>query len=150
MLNRRMILIVLATALAGFAAWGLTPVVQAQGVVNNQIRSVKLIVAYDEDVEKHFNVIPWKAGMTVKDVLEHARSMPAPRGLVYESAGDGERGFLKAIDGLANEGGGQGKRNWLFRVNDTPGSRSFAATEVASGDTIEWRFTSYGWAVPNE
>lgn len=112
---------------------------------DNVFRSVKLVVEYGEGFEKRYTALAWKKGMSVADAMGAARSMPAPRGLAFESVGAGERAFLKSIDGVANEGGAQGARNWLYWINDEFADESFGAGELKPGDTATWRFIAHDW-----
>lgn len=110
------------------------------------VRSVELVIDYGEDVQKVYGLVPWKPDMTVQDVLNHARGLPAPRGLAYQSNGTGERAFLTSIDGLANEGGGAERKNWIFEVNGVMGQSSFGVARVQAGDKIGWRFRTHDWS----
>ncbi|MDX2114154.1 MAG: DUF4430 domain-containing protein [Planctomycetota bacterium] len=118
--------------------------------VGGDAKQVELLVEYSDSVSKRWKQIPWTPGMTVKGVLDHAAGLSGPSRLAYEAKGTGERSLLTSIDGLANEGGGASSRNWLFKVAGKAGQASFAVSEVAAGDTIEWRFAPYGWAEPGK
>ena len=100
--------------------------------------TVALAIDYDDGVEKHFRELPWKAGMTVLDVVQAAQRHPRGSQFVYRSEGD--TAFLTQIDDVKNEGSG---RNWIFSINGQLGKRSFAVTEVKSGDRVLWKFTQY-------
>lgn len=101
-------------------------------------RVVHLIVDYSDGSEKHFPALQWREGMTVLDALRAAQSHP--RGIRFESKGSGETAFLVSIDGLANEGGGSGERNWLFEVNGKLGNRSCGDFQLKASDTVKWMF----------
>lgn len=100
--------------------------------------TVRLVIDYGDGVEKHFTALAWKDGMTIRDVLEAAQSHS--RGIKYTCRGKDATAFLTDIDGLENEGSG---KNWVFRVNDKLGTKSFAVTPVKAGDTVLWRFGEY-------
>lgn len=100
--------------------------------------TVALVIDYGDGVEKHFRELPWKAGMTVLDVIKAAEQHPRGSKFVYRSAGD--TAFLTQIDDVKNEGSG---RNWIFSINGELGKRSFAVTEVKSADRVLWKFTQY-------
>jgi hypothetical protein len=100
--------------------------------------SVALVIDYDDGVEKHFRELPWKAGMTVLDVIQAAQRHPRGSQFVYR--GEGDTTFLTQIDDVKNEGSG---RNWIFSINGQLGKRSLALTEVKSGDRVLWKFTQY-------
>jgi len=76
--------------------------------------------------------------MTVADFLMEAQKKER---LTFKMKGEGKTAFLTEIDGVKNEGG-LGK-NWVFRVNDELGDRSFAVFPVKAGDKIEWKFDTY-------
>lgn len=99
---------------------------------------VRLVIDYHDGVEKHFNAISWKSGMTVMDAMQVAKKHP--RGISFEHKGKGATALLTKIDDVENEGRG---RNWLYRVNGEPGDRSMGIFELQAGDTILWRFDNY-------
>lgn len=99
---------------------------------------VTLVIDYADGVEKHFRQLPWKAGMTVLDVMQAAQRHPRASQFVYRSKG--KTAFLTQIDDLKNEGRG---RNWIFSINDEVGKRSFAVSEVKAGDRVLWKFAQY-------
>lgn len=105
--------------------------------------TVRLVIDFGEGFEKHFNKLPWIEGMTVKSAMEAAKALPPPREMTFESKGEGERGMVVTIDGLANEGAGKSTRNWLFWVNDAPGEKSYAIMPMNPGDVATWRFATY-------
>jgi hypothetical protein len=108
-------------------------------------KHVTLVVEYGEGVEKRWSRLDWKAGVTVAQVLSAADAMPGPLGLELVARGDGERFFVKEIDGLANQGGGKADRNWLFFVNGEMAKKSAGIVEVSAGDTIVWRYIPFDW-----
>lgn len=107
---------------------------------DNQFRTVSLILTYTEGVEKHYTLIPWTKGMTALDALKHAKAMPAPMGLTLDFTGSGETAFVRAIDGLRNEGGGNGARNWTYTVNDELAKASAGVVTLNPGDTVRWTY----------
>jgi hypothetical protein len=100
--------------------------------------TVRLIIDYGDGVEKHFTALAWKDGMTILDVLEAAKAHA--RGIKFTCRGKESTAFLTEMDGLENEGSG---KNWVFRVNDKLGTKSFAITPVKAADTVLWRFGEY-------
>lgn len=134
----------LAKRVAGWCAVGLAVACILSGM--NRIASatepakptVALVIDYDDGVEKHFRQLPWKAGMTVLDVLQAAKQHP--RGIQFVYRGASDTAFLTQIDDVKNEGRG---RNWIFSVNGELGQRSFAATQVKASDRVLWKFTQY-------
>ncbi|MCA9124009.1 MAG: DUF4430 domain-containing protein [Planctomycetaceae bacterium] len=99
---------------------------------------VRLVIDYHDGVEKHFNAIAWKSGMTVMDAMQAAKKHP--RGISFEHKGKGATVLLTKIDDVENEGRG---RNWLYRVNGDPGDRSIGIYELKPGDAVLWRFDNY-------
>ena len=103
------------------------------------VESVVLIVDYGDGVQKQFNAVPWRDKMSVEDVMKFASEHP--RGVKISMRGKGPTAFLYKIDDLENQGG-RGM-NWIFRVNNTLGDRSFAVHRLKPGDTVLWRFGKY-------
>jgi hypothetical protein len=121
------------------AAWiGLTTpaLAEAQEASPAEAKQVvSLVIDYGDGAEKHFTALPWRKGMTVLDALDEARKHP--RGIRYEHRGTGATVFVTQIDDLTNEGAG---RNWTYRVNDKPATRSCGIFELLANDAILWRF----------
>ena len=118
----------------------------SRGVGDNQAAAadeqpaarVSLLIDYGDGAQKVFTRLPHKDGMTVLDVMEAAKAHK--HGITFEFRGQGEGALLTRIDDLTNQGRG---RNWLYRVNDKPGDRSFAVFPVKAGERVEWRFDVY-------
>lgn len=106
-----------------------------------EARTVRLIIDYNDGVEKHFTAVPWKKGMTVLDAMKFAKH--CAHGIAFEYKGRGETALLTRIDDLANEGGGPGKKNWIYRVNDKLANKSFGVFELNASDVVLWKFTTY-------
>jgi hypothetical protein len=103
--------------------------------------TVRLVIDYDNGVEKHYTRLAWREGMTVLDAMREAeRLRPA---IAFEFRGSSERAFLTQMDGFTNEGGGEGKRNWILRVQDKLADRSFAITQLKRGEVVLWRFDKW-------
>ena len=105
-----------------------------------QTKTVRLVIDYGDGVEKHFTTIAWKKDMTVLDVMNEAKA--GTHGIAFQFTGSGSTAFLTKIDDLQNEGGGSGKRNWLFWVNSNLGDKSFGAYKLESSDVVSWKFTA--------
>lgn len=101
-------------------------------------KAVTLIIDYGDGVEKRFAALTAAKDATVLDVLNAAQKHA--RGIRFEYKGKGETGLLTQIDDVKNEGAG---RNWIFRVNDKLGDRSFAISPVQAGDVVLWKFAEY-------
>ncbi len=104
-------------------------------------KKVRLIVDYADGMEKHFTRIAWKPGLTVLDTLETASKHR--RGTKFKHTGSGATAFVAEIDDLKNEGGGTGKKNWIYLVNDKLGDRSCGVFELKADDKVVWRFGNY-------
>ena len=100
---------------------------------------VRLIIDYGDGVQKHFTQLPWRQEMTVLDALLLAHKHP--RGIRLEYRGKAATAMVTGIDDLTNQGG-QG-RNWIYRVNREPGSRSCGIQPLEAGDTVLWKFETY-------
>ena len=107
-------------------------------VAADKTELVKLVINYNDGVEKHFTAIDWKPEMTVLDVMLAAKKHP--RGIDFEYKGKGQTALLTKIDDVANEGRGH---NWLYRVNGKPGDRSMGVFVLKPGDTVLWKFDKY-------
>jgi hypothetical protein len=105
-----------------------------------QSKSIRLVIDYGDGVEKHFTAIAWKKDMTVLDAMNEAKA--GPRGIAFRFTGAGATAFLTKIDDLENEGGGAGKRNWLYWVNKDLGDKSFGAYKLEASDVVTWKFTA--------
>ncbi len=104
---------------------------------------VRLVVEYGSGVEKHFNEIAHEDGLTVFGAMRVASALPEPLALGFEHRGRGETVFVRSIDGLANEGGNRGDRNWTYLVNGERASRSCGVEQLEAGDVVRWRYAPY-------
>lgn len=104
-------------------------------------QAVQLEIDYGDGVQKTFGRIPWKEGMTVKDMMDVAKS--GGHGIQYQFTGSGDTAFLTRIDDVKNEGGGATARNWVYSVGGKPADRSFGVYKVKSGDDVAWKFDVY-------
>jgi len=101
-----------------------------------QIPTASLTIDFGNGVRREFERVPWKAGMTIGDLLRAARNM-AP-GVTFTQQGEGKMALLTSIDGVAN--GAADGRFWLYDVNGRPGEVSFDLHPVAAGDRVLWVF----------
>lgn len=97
---------------------------------------VRLEIDFGNGAARHYHALPWKAGMTVADVMMAAREFQP--GISYVQIGEGASGFLTQLEGLKNEGASG--RNWRYEVAGTPGTKSFCLQEVAPGEQVRWWF----------
>lgn len=100
--------------------------------------TVRLIVDYGNSVEKHYNALPWKDGLTVLDALKLAQE--SKPGIEFRASGGGETALVSGIDGFANRRGGPDGRNWVFRVNDQLAVRSCGVEVLKPGDIVVWKY----------
>ncbi len=118
---------------------GLLFLVPASTVVRgDDAKTVRVVIDYNDGVEKHFNAIEWKSEMTVLDAMIAAKEHP--RGISFEYKGRGATALLTKIDNRGNEGRGL---NWLYKVNGKPGDRSIGIFALEAGDTVLWKFDKY-------
>ena len=99
--------------------------------------TVSLTLDFGNGAKKEFAALPWQGEMTVADLLEQARKFRP--GIEFTQVGQGESGFLTALDGLANEGG-EG-RNWIYRVDGRHANVSFCLEKIEPGTHVLWTFT---------
>lgn len=128
--------IVAAACLTGLA----DPPAPAAPPTDAAARLVRLTIDYGDGVQKVFTSLEHRAEMTVLDALLDASRHP--RGITVEHTGRGQTAFVRRIDDLANQGGGAGKRNWLFLVNGKKGTRGSGVTTLAPGDQVAWEFSA--------
>src|SRR5690606_12656524 len=103
--------------------------------------TVKIVVDYGDDSEKHLNRIPFTEGMTVLQALNLAQIHP--HGVKVSVKGTGEMAMVEGIDGLTNEVGiGEGK-NWIYRVNGEQPTKSCGVYTLAPDDVILWKFEKF-------
>lgn len=103
--------------------------------------TVRVRIDYGNGVEKHYNAIGWRAGMTVLDALGAARD--ARPGIEFRHRGRGETAFVYEIDGFANGPAGRESMNWLFSVNDELMKRSCGVVELSAGDVVRWSYEKW-------
>ncbi len=111
------------------ADWTLSP--QPTG------ETVSLTINFGNGVKKEFEALPYRIEMTVVDLLAAARDFRP--GITFTQVGTGESGFLRSLDGLANQGA-EG-RNWLYQVDGQHAHASFCLEKVGPGGHILWKFT---------
>ena len=98
--------------------------------------TVSLEIHFGNGARRSFDALPWRQGMTVADLMRLARDFrPSIR---YEQRGKDAEAFLESLEGV--EGGGDGQRNWLYRVNGELGDKSFGVFELNPGDEVTWSF----------
>jgi len=93
---------------------------------------VSLSIDFGGERRRDFESLPWHDGMTVAGLMSEATS------LELAQMGSGQGAFMRAIDGVANEGA-DGK-NWTYEVNGQSADRSFAVYTLRPGDRVLWSF----------
>jgi hypothetical protein len=68
-----------------------------------------------------------------------------PHGISFSYTGSEAAAILTRIDDVQNEGGGAGRKNWQYSVNNANGDRSFATFELQAQDVVIWRFATEQW-----
>ena len=130
--------------LCGFTLFALSALaaIQARGGPDESkpVHAVRLIIDYGDGVQKHFTAVAWKKDLTVFDAMSQAKA--SPHGITFQHTGSGSSAFLTRIDDLQNEGGGSGKRNWLFWVNTKLGDKSFGEYKLEPSDVVMWKFSA--------
>ncbi len=104
-------------------------------------KTIELVVDYGDGVQKRFTSLAWAEGMTLLDAMKAAKKHS--HGIDFEYVGEGEMAFLQSIDAQKNQGGGDASKNWVFRLNQKLGHKSFAVQTLAAGDVVLWRFEVY-------
>ncbi|MCA9247022.1 MAG: DUF4430 domain-containing protein [Planctomycetales bacterium] len=90
--------------------------------------------------------VPCRDGDTVEQIMRRAaRSDPS---FAFEVDGSGEAAFVTEIAGQANEGAGEGTRNWIFYVGSERAKTSYARQPVSPDKPILWRFERYDEQMP--
>jgi len=120
------------------AALGLAPGAAPVGSNAAPNLSVRLIVDFNDGAQKQYSALAWTKGMTVLDAMNLAKAHA--HGIAYVYTGSGPTAFLTEIDGTKNEGGGAGKKNWLYWVNTEMGDVGFGAKEISPSDVVLWKF----------
>jgi hypothetical protein len=103
--------------------------------------TVKLVIDFGDGAQKAYSGLPWTEGMTVLDALTAAQA--APHGIRFEYSGTGATAFVTRIDDMANQGGGAGKKNWVYRVNGQYAKQSSGACKLRAGDKVVWFFSVF-------
>jgi len=100
---------------------------------------VRITVDYSTDRKIEVVSVLWSEGLTVLDALALAK----PLGIEIEVIGEGAGALLTEINGVKNEAGGEGTKNWIYYVNNNQATASAGIYALRPGDVIVWRFESY-------
>ena len=101
-------------------------------------QTVRIVIDYNDGIQKVFAKIHLKAGMTVRDAMDAAQS--SGHGIKYESKGSGETAFLTRVDDVQSQGGRGDKKNWVYTVNQKLADRGFGVYKLNAGDEVLWKF----------
>lgn len=104
-------------------------------------KTYQLVLDFADKGEKRtFSALPWKQEMTAMDSLQQASA--AEGGFEFEHRGSGATAFVTTIDGVKNEGGKEGARNWIFKINGSKSPQSAGVSPLAAGDVVLWKFST--------
>jgi hypothetical protein len=87
---------------------------------------------------KRVDGIPYHKGMTVLELMEYTKQK---KKVTFTYRGNQSTAFLMSIDGVKNKGA-RGD-NWIFRVNNNLGKKSFGVTKLKAGDEVTWTYGKY-------
>ena len=109
-------------------AWTPSPLTEGE--------TVGLKIDFGNGAVRRFAALPWQPEMTVEGLLQAARRFRP--GITFSQQGEGESGFLAALEGLANEGAGG--RNWKYEVDGEHGRVSHCLQKISLGQQVLWKF----------
>jgi len=101
-----------------------------------QVQTVSLVIDFGNGVRREFTALPWRAGMTVGDLMGAARQFHP--GVVFTQQGEGKMALLTSLDGVAN--GAADGRFWIYEVDGRPGEVSFEVQPLTAGQRTLWAF----------
>lgn len=105
--------------------------------------TVSLVIDYGDGAQLLFTSIPWRSGMTVLDSLVYAQAHP--HGVKFSQRGSGVGALVTKIGDLANQGGGERDKNWLFSVNGKSSNVGAGSFKLEEGDAVLWKFQVYDY-----
>jgi hypothetical protein len=139
--------VLLATALIAYfatrdsraaaAAAAAVPPPSAPGAPASAV-SIRLV--FPDGVEHRYPAVPVSPGQTLLEAMTAARA--GPRGLQFTTTGSKELTLVTSIAGLANEGSGAGRRNWLVSINGKPADAGVGSITLKPGDRVDWQYTA--------
>ena len=103
-----------------------------------QGETVALEIDFGNGAKREFAALPWRAGMTVADLMLQAREFRP--GIDFTQQGEGAGGFLTSLDGLQNQGASG--RNWRYEVDGRHGEVSFSVQDLQPGMRVLWEFAA--------
>ncbi len=131
--------VILGVMIGGLVAGASREAAAEESPESPEVKTVTLVIDYGDGAQKRISDVPWKPAMTVLDVMQIAKQHP--HGIDFRHRGTGKIAFLFQIDDLENESAGG--KNWIFYVDQTRGTSSFAVAEVPAESTVLWSFEEY-------
>jgi hypothetical protein len=101
-------------------------------VAASVVKRVSLSIVSGPGLRTDFISVPWHEGMTIADLFDKTP------GVRVDRMGSGPSAFVKAINGIANQGASG--NNWTYNVNGKSGDRSFAVYTLQADDQVLWTF----------
>lgn len=99
-------------------------------------QTVSLTIDFGNGARREFDALPWRAGMTVGDLMHAAASFGPP--VTWAASGVGEMAMLTSLEGVANQG--PGGAAWLYSVDGRHGEVSYAVQPLDAGAAVLWEF----------
>ncbi len=115
---------------------------------------VRVVIDFPDGTQVHYTRVDMasvkaeEGTWTALEVMQIASQVEGPRALHFASKGSGSTAFVTAIGGLANEGGGEGKRNWQFWINDDFAKQGIGSARLKPGDRLTWSYLPYSTTPP--
>ena len=100
---------------------------------------VRLELVYGDGFRKVYESIPWRDGLKVSEVMDHAAGHK--HATTFNIRGREATAFLQDIDGIQNLG--YGDQNWIFYVNGKKAEESFGIVSLQAGDIVSWRYEKF-------
>jgi Domain of unknown function (DUF4430) len=105
--------------------------------------TLTMILSIDGRVIRAMDDIPWSAGMTVQDAMEHAYRTKPGYSLLLHYAGP-ELGYrVTGIDGISNQSGTGVVLSWRLGINGIQAQKGIGDCVLSDGDLIEWDYGLY-------
>ena len=102
--------------------------------------SIRLTIDYNDGVRKVF-VLPHQPDMTVLDALKLADRHA--RGIELQAGGSGSSAYVRKIDDLQNQGGGNNARNWLYWLDGKFAEAGAGDNPMQPGAHAYWKYCEY-------
>lgn len=103
-------------------------------------KAVTLVIDFGGRRDERRFEVTWEPEMTALQTLVMAAADQDDFSFVHR--GKGATAFVTSIDGLDNEGGKAGGRNWIFKVNGSKLTQSAGVTKLSAADVVLWKFST--------